>query len=94
MNDDSTPTVFILVGRAWREAPDEGGEPAPVNVLLCAADDDDAVRKTLESLGDNGFVEAELDRIGILTEEPEEELFNQAYQDALSGDVAIIAFSD
>lgn len=91
---ESDDCVFILIGRAWRASAEDGGEPSPVNVLLCAADDDDAVRKTLEALAENGYAEAELDRIGVLTEEPEEAVFEQAYRDALSGDVAIIAFSE
>ncbi len=94
VSDDTDGCVFILIGRAWRAPIEQGGEPSPVNVVLCAADDDDAVRKTLEALAENGFAEAELDRIGVLTEEPEEAVFEQAYQDALSGDVAIISFSD
>lgn len=94
MSEEFDPTVFILIGRAWREAADAGGAPVPVNVLLCAADDDDAIRKSLEALAENDFVEAELDRIGILTEVPEESLFEQAYRDALTGHVAVIAFSE
>lgn len=94
MSGDIDVTVFILVGRVWREPPDQGGEPAPLNVLLRAADDDDAIRRTLDALAENGFSDVELDRIGVLTEEPEEPVFEQAYRDALDGDVAIIAFAD
>ena len=52
------------------------------------------MRRTLEALGENGFVEAELDKIGILTEVPEEEPFLQAYRDAMEGKMAVIAFTD
>ncbi|MCU0831975.1 MAG: transcriptional regulator [Rhizobiaceae bacterium] len=90
MADDSEPTIFIIIGRVWETA---GEEPLPVHVMLAAPDEDSAVRKTLESLADEGFVEAELDQIGLIDEEPEEEPHISAYQGALEGEVAIIRFA-
>lgn len=96
MNDNEEFTeavVYVLIGRVWK---DESGSPdkaIPVHVLLTAADDDDAVRKTLEALSGQGYVEAELDQIGVLDDEPQEDLYEGAYQDALSGNVAVIAFN-
>ncbi|MBO6759305.1 MAG: regulator [Roseibium sp.] len=95
MNDNDSedglgPTVYIVIGRVWDH---EGGTPetaVPVHVLLRGADDDDAVRKTLEALSGQGYVEAELDQIGVMDGEPEEDLYEQAYEDALSGHVAVI----
>ena len=58
------------------------------------ADDDDAVRKTLEALTSKGYVEAELDQIGVMDGEPEDPTYEAAYEDALSGNVAVIAFAE
>ncbi len=93
-NDDQMePTVYVVVGRVWN---DEGGNPdtaIPVHAMLTAADDDDAVRKTLEALAGQGYVEAELDQIGVIDGEPDEPVYEGAYQDALAGNVAVIAFN-
>ncbi|MBB4301617.1 hypothetical protein GGD81_000634 [Rhodobium orientis] len=94
MEQDNAPTVYILIGRAWRDKSEDRGPGTSVNVVLGAPDDDGAVRRTLEALGENGFVEAELDKIGILTEVPEDEPFLQAYRDAMEGKMAVIAFTD
>lgn len=86
------PTIFILVGRVWDE-PGGGKDTAiPVNIILQAADDDSAVRLSLQTLSEEGYVEAELDQIGVLTEEPEDPTYQSAYADALEGNVAVIAF--
>lgn len=96
MNDNDEymeATVYVIIGRVWAE---EGGRPdtaIPVHALLKAADDDDAVRKTLEALSGQGYVEAELDQIGVLEGEPDEPLYEEAYQDALAGNVAVVAFN-
>ncbi|MXN64052.1 regulator [Stappia sp. GBMRC 2046] len=94
-NDGDFPTVFIIVGRVW-ENDSEGGEETaiPVNILLQAPDDDSAVRQALERLAAEGYVEAEFDQIGVLTEEPDNPTYEAAYQDALEGNVAVIAFHD
>lgn len=96
MNDNGdTPeaTVFVLLGRVWKEQSGSADTAIPVHVLLTAADDDDAVRKTLEALSGQGYIEAELDQIGVIDGEPDEDLYEGAYQDALSGNVAVIAFN-
>ncbi|MBA5777516.1 regulator [Stappia sp. F7233] len=88
------PTIFILVGRVW-EQPGGGKDAAiPVNIILQAADDDSAVRISLQTLSEEGYVEAELDQIGVLTEEPDDPTYQSAYADALEGNVAVIAFRD
>ncbi len=96
-NDDDTPlepTVFLVIGRVW-DSEDGGPEDAvPIHVMLTAPDDDSAVRKTLEALAGEGFAEAELDQIGVLEGEPEDPTYEGAYQDALSGNVAVITFRD
>lgn len=100
MSDDSifeegdAPVVYIILGQAREDA---DGEPAPdvaVNILLCAPDEDSAVRAALEALAGQGFVEADLDRIGVLTEVPEDPTFESAYSDALAGEVAVITYRD
>jgi hypothetical protein len=39
-------------------------------------------------------VEADLDQIGIILEEPEDPTFESAYTDAMAGEVAVIAYRD
>ena len=43
-------------------------------------------------LAEEGFIEADLDQIGMLTDIPDEEPHASAYQGALEGEVAIIRF--
>lgn len=94
-NGDEIPTIFIIVGRVWENDSGGGEETAiPVNILLQAPDDDSAVRQALERLAAEGYVEAEFDQIGVLTEEPDNPTYEAAYQDALEGNVAVIAFHD
>ena len=61
-------------------------------VMLRAPDDDSAVREALNALSEEGFLEADLDQIGVLQEEPVDEPHASAYQGALEGEVAIIRF--
>jgi hypothetical protein len=61
MNDNEPPLVWIILGRVTRR---KGGPESNVHVMLRAPDDDSAVRRTLEALQKEGFVEAELDQIG------------------------------
>ena len=58
----------------------------PVNILLTAPDEDSAVRLALEALKGQGFVEAALDQIGVILEEPDDPTFESAYEDALAGE--------
>ncbi|EHS48816.1 hypothetical protein PDO_3645 [Rhizobium sp. PDO1-076] len=84
------PMVFIIIAKAYET---EGGEPIDLHVLLTAPDDDSAVRLALNALSEEGFLEADLDQIGMITGEPDEEPHASAYQGALEGEVAIIRFN-
>ena len=65
-----------------------------MNSISSAPDDDSAVRRSLESLAGQGYAEAELDQIGIITGEPDDPTYDGAYQDALEGNVAVIVFRE
>ncbi len=90
--DQDEPTVFVLVGRVWEETSGSPEDAIPVNVFVTAPDDDSAIRRALEALSGEGYAEAELDQIGALTEEPDDPNFEGAYQDALEGNDAVVAF--
>jgi hypothetical protein len=62
--------------------------------MLVAPDDDTAVRKALESLAAEGYAEAELDQIGDMQGEPDDEPHISAYQGALEGEVSVITFDE
>lgn len=62
--------------------------------MLTAPDDDSAVRRALEALAAEGYVEAELDQIGELDGEPDEEPHLSAYQGAMEGEVSIVTFEE
>jgi hypothetical protein len=83
------PMVFIIIGKGYET---DGGEGIDLHVMLKAPDDDTAVREALNALAEEGFIEADLDQIGMLTEVPDEEPHASAYQGALEGEVAIIRF--
>ena len=92
-NDNNTlddPMVFIIIGKAYER---EGDEGIDLHILLSAPDDDTAVRLALNALSEEGFLETDLDQIGMLTEIPDEEPHASAYQGALEGEVAIIRFA-
>jgi hypothetical protein len=84
-----TPSIFIIIGQTSRR---KGGEMRPVHVLIAAPDDDTAVRLCLDALSAKGFAEADLDQIGVLEDMPDEEPHASAYQGAMEGEVAVIAF--
>ncbi|MCJ8510487.1 transcriptional regulator [Rhizobium lemnae] len=88
-NKSDKPMVFIIVGKGYEAKESEGIE---LHILLRAPDDDTAVREALNALSEEGFMEADLDQIGIITEEPIEEPHASAYQGALEGEVSIIRF--
>lgn len=97
MNDnelDLEPVVYIVIGRVWRDEDTSPDAAITIHALLTAADDDDAVRKTLEALSSQGFFEAELDQIGVIDGEPDEPIYEGAYQDALAGNVAIVTLGE
>lgn len=83
------PMVFIIIGKGYEV---KGGEGVELHIMLRAPDDDTAVREALNALSEEGFFEADLDQIGVLTDEPTEEPHASAYQGALDGEVAIIRF--
>ena len=83
------PMIFIIIGKAYET---KAGEGIEMHVILRAPDDDSAVREALNALTEEGFLEADLDQIGVLTDEPPEEPHASAYQGALEGEVAIIRF--
>ncbi|KQV82044.1 hypothetical protein [Rhizobium sp. Root1220] len=91
-NDNNTegPMVFIIIGKGYET---DGSDAVDLHIMLKAADDDSAVREALNALAEEGFIEADLDQIGMLTEIPEEEPHASAYQGAVDGEVAIIRFS-
>lgn len=91
MNDNEERPVTIITGRVWRR---KGGEPEGVHVMLVAPDDDSAVRTVLDALSREGYAEAELDQIGDMQGEPDDEPHLSAYQSALEGEVAIVTFAD
>ncbi|PZN48092.1 MAG: transcriptional regulator [Proteobacteria bacterium] len=82
---------MIITGRVWRH---KNGKPEGVHVMLTAPDDDSAVRRALEALAAEGYVEAELDQIGELDGEPDEEPHLSAYQGAMEGEVSIVTFEE
>ncbi|MDP9813772.1 hypothetical protein J2W42_006647 [Rhizobium tibeticum] len=89
-NNSEGPMVFIIIGKGYQSDDSEGVD---LHIMLKAADDDSAVREALNALAEEGFIEADLDQIGMLTEVPEEEPHASAYQGAVDGEVAIIRFN-
>ncbi|KRB56145.1 transcriptional regulator [Rhizobium sp. Root708] len=89
-NNSEGPMVFIIIGKGYESDNSEGVD---LHVMLRAADEDSAVREALNALSEEGFIEADLDQIGMLTEVPTEEPHASAYQGAVDGEVAIIRFS-
>ncbi|MGB7285605.1 MAG: transcriptional regulator [Salaquimonas sp.] len=86
---DDEPMVFIVIGEVRRK---DEKEMIPFNALLVGPDDDTAVRQCLEALAQEGYEEADLHQIGNLEGRPEEDPFISAYDSALEGEVAIIAY--
>ena len=89
-NISEGPMVFIIIGKGYESDNSEGVD---LHIMLKAADDDSAVREALNALAEEGFIEADLDQIGMLTEVPSEEPHASAYQGAVDGEVAIIRFN-
>jgi len=91
VNDNEERPVTIITGRVWKRM---GGESEGVHIFLVAVDDDSAVRRALEALAAEGYAEAELDQIGDMQGEPDEEPHLSAYQGALEGEVSIVTFEE
>jgi hypothetical protein len=88
-DEADAPTVFIIIGQVNME---KDGAMSQIHVLLAAPDEDTAVRQCLDALSAKGYVEADLDQIGLLGGMPDEEPHASAYQGALEGEVAIVTF--
>ena len=88
-NSNEGPMVFIIIAKGYEAANSEGSD---LHIILSAPDDDSAVREALTALSEEGFLEADLDQIGVLMGVPEDEPHASAYQGALKGEVAIIRF--
>ena len=91
MNDNDERPVTIITGRVWRK---KGGKPEGAHIRLVAPDDDTAVRLALDALAKEGYAEAELDQIGDMQGEPDDEPHISAYQGALEGEVSIVTFNE
>ena len=92
LNDNEQErSVTLITGRVRRR---KGGRAEGVHVMLVAPDDDSAVRRALESLAAEGYAEAELDQIGDMEGEPDEEPHLSAWQGALEGEVSIVTFEE
>ncbi|MHA6643143.1 transcriptional regulator [Mesorhizobium sp. A623] len=92
VNDNETErSVILITGRVRRR---KGGKAEGVHIMLVAPDDDSAVRRALESLAAEGYAEVELDQIGDMEGEPDEEPHLSAWQGALEGDVSIVTFDE
>ena len=89
-NAPDSETVYIIIGRAYAGEDEEGID---IHVMLKSENDDEAVQEALAALAEEGFLEADLDQIGIIMEPPEDEPHASAYQGALEGEVAIIRFA-
>lgn len=92
VSEQQDKPVYIIVGRAWREEDDVEAEG--FHILLMAPDDDSAVRTALEALASEGYAKADLDQIGELDGQPDEEPHQSAWQGAMEGEVAIVTFED
>lgn len=88
-DDSDAPAVFIIIGQVCRH---KGGDMSRVHVMLTAPDEDSAVRLCLDALSSKGFAQADLDQIGLMGGSPGEEPHASAYQGAIEGEVAVIAF--
>ncbi|MCV0397081.1 MAG: transcriptional regulator [Rhizobiaceae bacterium] len=91
MNDNEERPVMIVTGRVWRT---KGGRSEGVHVFVAAPDDDTAVRMVLGALASEGYAEAELDQIGETEGAPDEEPHLSAWQGAMKGEIAIVAFDE
>ena len=85
--------VLAQVARlaAERRSDEQAAQVAEAVAGVAAAPDDDtAVRAALTALTREGYVEAELDQIGDMEGEPDEEPHLSAWQGALEGEVSIV----
>jgi hypothetical protein len=90
-DNENERSVILITGRVRRR---KDGKTEGVHIMLVAPDDDSAVRRALESLAAEGYAEVELDQIGDMEGEPDEEPHLSAWQGALEGDVSIVTFDE
>lgn len=83
--------VQLVIANVWK---DNADEPSRVHLLLAADESADLVNIALQILANEGYAEAELQEIGTLVEEPDEEPHLSAYRNALAGQAALIEFND
>ena len=91
MNDNKERPVTLITGRVWRS---QNGDSEGAHILLVAPDDDTAVRKALDALATEGYARTELDRIGDIEAEPNEEPHLSAWRGAREGEVSIVTFGE
>lgn len=86
---DELPLVFIIIGEIRKR-----GETGmiPFNAVLRSSDDDSAVHECLKALAQEGYEEADLHHIGNIDGAPPDEPLASAYQAAMEGEFALIAY--
>lgn len=87
--DNDSQSVHLVIAEVWNEGEEESVE---VHLLLQSDVNEDLVQTVLNILADEGYDQAELLEMAILTDQPEEEPHKSAWQTALSGQVALIEF--
>ncbi|SDP10544.1 hypothetical protein SAMN05428967_1214 [Phyllobacterium sp. YR620] len=91
MAEDSPKPVNLIVADVWKEKDED---PRQVHLLLITDDTENLVNIALQILANEGYDEAELLEIGTITEEPDEEPHRSAWQNALTGQAALIEFNE
>ncbi len=91
MAEDSPKPVNLIVADVWKEKDED---PKQVHLLLITDDTENLVNIALQILANEGYDEAELLEIGTITEEPDEEPHRSAWQNALTGQAALIEFNE
>lgn len=91
MAEDPPKPVNLIVADVWKEKDED---PRQVHLLLMTDDTENLVNIALQILANEGYDEAELLEIGTITEEPDEEPHRSAWQNALTGQAALIEFNE
>ncbi len=87
---DEIPNIFIIVADVKADHEDDA---TPVNILLGAPDEDSAVRIALNVLTEQGYVHANLHRIGNIDDRPDDSELAAAWRAAGRGEVAVVALA-
>lgn len=88
-DEEAEALIFIIIGEVKKQKDED---MIPFNALLAAPDDDTAVRLVLESFASEGYIETDMHQIGNLEGKPRDEEFQEAYDAAVAGEVALIFF--